>query len=271
MNINHYINWAIYNFPTLYRCGNYADSRLRVLSHLFLTNGNGMEWTRDGYLTDCMGRDDRSWWKRKLSHRQTRWWLPYGFFKRNLYTMDVPKGQYVDGIHVRYHYVSNSCRLVYEAMDEDDARPIARQFQMFPSDYCVFIQKATAHETWDPYPICEYAALVEILNGKTCGLSDEAFEFTPKFDWLAGCVEVAKAAMAYYKDETRFVGHHYHAKRTLPQMQYAEKDAKRAGKEPHWVDQLRSGETLEQFVQRRWEDYRNEQISILRDFLKKYA
>jgi len=51
MLLNESIAKNIKKYPTLYRDINYQLSRVKVLNHFFLTNGNGMSWW-DGFLSD---------------------------------------------------------------------------------------------------------------------------------------------------------------------------------------------------------------------------
>jgi len=43
MKIKDYISRSIQSYPTLYKCDSYYESKLRVLNHIFFTNGNGLE------------------------------------------------------------------------------------------------------------------------------------------------------------------------------------------------------------------------------------
>jgi len=51
MLLEHAVAQAIRRYPTLYRDTDAQKSRIKVLGHLFLTNGNGCAWF-DGYLSD---------------------------------------------------------------------------------------------------------------------------------------------------------------------------------------------------------------------------
>lgn len=49
---------SINEYPRLFWTGNFEESRILVLHHLFLVLGNGYAWTEDGYLIDSEYEDD---------------------------------------------------------------------------------------------------------------------------------------------------------------------------------------------------------------------
>ena len=58
MKLEDYIYKSLLEYPSLYLCNNYEDSKMLVLNHLFLVNGNGMDWAiskggnHEGYLVE---------------------------------------------------------------------------------------------------------------------------------------------------------------------------------------------------------------------------
>ena len=52
MLLSQTVNRLIIYYPSLFKAGNFEDSRILVLSHLFLTLGNGYSWSKHGYLRE---------------------------------------------------------------------------------------------------------------------------------------------------------------------------------------------------------------------------
>lgn len=67
MTIQQHLNESFRNYSTLY-----GNNRLKVLDQLLLTNGNGMDWTRDGTIENCcrprLGKDKKE--SRKEIHKK---------------------------------------------------------------------------------------------------------------------------------------------------------------------------------------------------------
>ena len=56
MSVQDYIYASIAEYPSLYAAKTYEDSKLAILSHIFLSNGNGMDW-RDGEPYYCEDKE----------------------------------------------------------------------------------------------------------------------------------------------------------------------------------------------------------------------
>ncbi len=80
MTVEDTVKKSIIEYPSLYLCDNYEDSKFNVLEHYFLTLGNGIEWahTKDplkgGYLTEPKSKSSKGDWKRIID-------APYGKIK----------------------------------------------------------------------------------------------------------------------------------------------------------------------------------------------
>ena len=263
MKLEHVINWSIINYPTLYRDVTLERSRLKVLNQLFFVIGNGFEWHKDGFLFDGNKRNFR-----KI--------LPKGFFEKNLYTVAItPKSIPLvkKRIADRFYYIKKNSRfrevdVIFEAKDDDDALPFYREFEKkLKKDLPTFIYKARSEDPNQPYPLSQYSALVEIVNGKTNSLHQNNFDLVPQEDWLKGCAEVAKDALDYFNDENRNLIDFHHADRTIAEMT---RDFKR-GDADKWLKNMKPSETANQYAWRQWNEYRNEQIGLLEAFFAKFG
>lgn len=256
MKLEHVINWCIYNYPTLYRDKTLAESRLKVLGQLFLTNGNGYEWHKDGFLVDG----------NQSNCRKT---LPKGFFDKNLYSISVPP-QLIplakEQMGSRFYYRTKSkmgreVDFIFEAKSDNEALPLYKIL----GKNGMHIYEARSNYPFHPYPLCEYAGLVEILNGKTNSLRQDNFALIPQEDWLHGCVEVATRALSYFYDSQCSTDMH-HPSRTIPDMN---RDVQR-GKDSYWRENMKKSETVEQYAWRLWNEHFAHQTGLLKQFLVKF-
>lgn len=75
----------------------------------------------------------------------------------------------------------------------------------------------------NPYPICKYSAIAEMINGKTNSLHIKNFELIKILpDWVEGAREIVEYARAYYKDYNLHK-HHFHYKYTESWDAYVKK------------------------------------------------
>lgn len=236
MQLDHHVNWAIYNYPTLYRSATYAESRLKVLDQLFFVIGNGYVWHEGGFL-----------FHGRLS--QQRKTLPKGYFDKRLFSLKFEpkeKDRVSSMVEDRFHYFTIGNYCVFEATVGDEP--------------------AIANYPRRPYPLCKYSALVEILNGKTLS----GLEIHPQPDWVQGCVDAARDAMDYFGRKERYLADSYHPETTVKRMEFDMAVAKREKTVPHWHKNLKAGETIEQYAKRIWTSYRRKQVGILKQFLGKF-
>ncbi|HVJ26132.1 MAG TPA: hypothetical protein VM493_01280 [Vicinamibacterales bacterium] len=291
------IRRSIYEYPTLYRDVDWERSRIKVLGHMFLCIGTGLEWCREGWLYDECSRTGKP-------RASTLAELPPGFFERELWAHSKLTPEQEKSLPTvlgdTYHYIerrSGQPCLMFEAPTERDAQEILTQLGVGENEHAAFFRemrdnpdrvdpvsselrelcdrmsrpfamRARACEGYTPYPISEYSPVREILEGRTNSLAVENFELTPDPGWLQGAVTICEYAQAYYLDEERCREHHSHWEQTLPQYKQDLRDAKK-GKKLWW--RLKGGETVTQFAKRHWEKHKREQLRFLKRFLKKFG
>ena len=281
MKLEDHVRWCIWTYPTLYRGRDYASSRILVLNHLFFTIGTGLEWHRDGYLTDG----------HKNHFRKT---LPKRYFECNLYCFLLDesrsnKKKVKQDLNGAFHYFlgkrGKETEVVFEATPEEAKRltkahgrdPFATNINHPEDDFPLRVRNAAAMYLeqnrafgLNPYPLSEYSSLVEITKGRTNSLHVENFDLVPQPDWLEGCADMARYALSYYQDEEKYKHNSYHPDQTLNQFQWEIKDAKREGRKPHFEKNMKEGETLEEFAQRIWDRHLKDELKLLDAFFAKY-
>jgi len=277
MKLEDHVRWAIYNYPTLFRDRDYTKSRLLVLNQLFLVIGNGYEWCPDGYLVDAFDPKPRI-----LEE------LPAGFFDKQLYTFDVQHDQFnrlESDLQNRFLYLIDRSRrtgspnwlesgVVVEA-DEEEAKRLCAEYgkARFARSSPSFVLEAANRHEFSPYPICEYSALTEILNGKTNSPHIENFDLELQPDWLAGCVDVAQAALDYYRDDQRCAENSHHPNQAFPRMKQHLEAAAKEGREEKYRQtfNITKGESVERHCEGSWHEFRANQIGTLEEFLDKFG
>lgn len=238
MKLEDHIRASIYRYPTLYRANDYAESRLYVLNHLFLVIGNGYEWHRDGYLTSG-----------KKEGRKT---LPKNYFEMDLYEIETQKPEELkkalkaEGL---FFYSLERGRhggevFVFESRTDEQLAKCCQEYSIPNQMESILYRlkdfsymKLRMEYPVHPYPICQYSAIQEILNGKTNSLHQDNFDLVVQPDWLQGCADIAVEAKKYYNDRSRYENDHY----------------------------------FKQFSKNAWHKYRKEQLDILNQFLDKYG
>ncbi len=264
--LEDHVRWAIYNYPTLHRHQNYEDSRLSVLDHLFLVIGNGYEWdVKQGVLVDAY--DSRP---KALAD------LPPNFFGRNLYEIIYFDRERWDVAKTRpdYYYLTDEGDLVYEA-DESDALKWIIRFERQRDDSWTsypYPARAGRHgEEHSPYPLCQYSALVEMLDGKTHSPGERSQQLTPHPDWIKGALDVAHWALTYYQTPALYCENMYHPDVTIPQMERDERLWARGVEDMYdWRKNLDPGQTKEQYAQANWDHFHAEQLDYLQRFIAKF-
>lgn len=218
MKLEHVVNWSILNYPTLYRCNDHQESRLLVLENLFCGIGTGYEWTKEGYLTDRTLSDP----SKKCVEK-----LPDNFYQMKLYSMTSPK-RHVSKVkselkaHGRwFHCLEKNYLSEIDFVFEADEEFATLLFKKYPKRYTpepdlVIVRQAKSRCVFNPYPLCRYSPLVEMINRRTDSTHIENFDLEHiSEDWIQGAVEVAREVIAYYNDESRFTKHIYHPNNCL--------------------------------------------------------
>ena len=189
------IERSIANYPTLYRAKTYAQSRLIVLEHYFLTNGNGAYVTKSGglscgYLKPAVLTDDyfsKTLWDIKTENAATL---------QAEFTAELP---------LAYNYVTANNYVIIEC-DEETALRYQKKYG--PKErYNNFVMAAQCHYydcdyliAGDPYPLCQYAIMCRVLDGK----------ITLNKVWMKAGKELAEEVIKYYTDENQYKRHSYY-------------------------------------------------------------
>lgn len=230
---------SIYNYPLLYKACDYESSRLLVLNQLFLTIGTGYEWHKNGYL--CY-----------LDSKKTKFEkLPKNYFEYKLFyacgkiinEVNFPKFAY----KVKHDYEDYD--FTFEADSLEHAQKIIGNDEIFVHEL--------RNEYFHPYPICEYSNITKIGS-------------FVQDDWLAGAVEITKATLNFYQTASYYWDqpydrsqHSYHPRSTYNSLKNMFNDPEKMKN----FQSTRPNETLENYSQRVWENFREKQIDIVTQIL----
>lgn len=122
--------------------------------------------------------------------------------------------------------------IVFEA-EEKEAREWANKWILGTFPYA---HKEECDFDLNPYPLNEYSALVELLEGKTNSPHIENYNFSDypvQQQWIDGCIEVAEAAKEFYNDYNRYStyyssnGNQNYEEERLTQLDYIERFLKK--------------------------------------------
>lgn len=282
MLLEDYIRQSIYTYPSLYKDKTYELSRLKVLDHIFLCIGTGLEWSKNGELCELTGS----------SVKKGRKTLPKDFFEKRLWELEVYNDKldkvkkYLKSRNIKF-YVSarlrNKIVRVYFFEDRENvAHKVILRFHImddlrndspeFRKDM-VGVYEMKSYYQFNPYPLCGYSPIVEMLNGRTNSLHIDNFDLTMvKQDWIDGAIDVAKASLEYYMDDEKSKNHIYHPDRSTYLMEdnlqraIKEKREDKFRKEHNWPKTQTALERTTIF----WNGYVDEQIRYLEDFLGKF-
>jgi hypothetical protein len=272
MKLKDYVDNSIYHYPSLYRSTNYKDSRLRVLDHLFLTNGNGMEWHPDGFLAECINGKYKTIKPVKL---------PKNFFTIDLRYIKVKKIEELPKLKKilksTFHYIKENEYDGDHAYVEFQANnKIIETIQnVFPNSY--FLKADCSSGGWEiephePYPLCQYAALVEMVNKRTNSLHIENFDlFKIQPDWIQGAIEIAKYAIGYYNNPKRYKSHVYHYSNAIDDISKRYKEDPKKFVEERKTEGMTDKHTPEQWAKISWKKFRKEQIAYCEKLLEIYG
>ena len=207
MKLKSCINKSIFEYPSLFRSVDLDSSRLLVLEHLFLVNGNGFDWNREGYL------ENQEVYDAELPE------FPDDYFEKNLYEVEVLDEEatkaYLEIIAEVYHYQLPRSRFIIEG--EQHASHVAHKWGKEKTFLGKpFLREANSgfveSQGLNPYPLCEYCAICEIMEGRTNSFHIANFDLTAQPDWLQGAIEIAEFALGYFKDDERIIFHCYYPK-----------------------------------------------------------
>jgi hypothetical protein len=212
--------------------------------------------------------------------------LPEGFFDKNLFEMDIRNSEldfFCRLIEGKFHYFieekfsENTC--VFEAT-ESEVKDIELQIQsVFESSddrirrfYCFASKAVNLHERTPPHS-CIHSPIAQMTEGQTS--DNDFFAFTPRAEWIKGGIECATDALGYYSCLERFEKHTVYPPNHLIQMRRDIELAEAKGEKASWHKNLKTNEdgsveTVEQFAERIWVDFKKEQVEILTKFLSKF-
>lgn len=280
MNLEDRIRKSIWTYPSLYKAETLEKSRLLVLNHLFLVIGNGYVWVGNDYVEES---EVKYKGKRKFNptgktgFRQ----LPDNFFEIRLFEIEFKgdggyKGsvrELLDELEGTFHYSTRNGfgTTIHFQSDADTADQLAKRF----GSWNIALEaKVAGKGKFSPYPVCEYSAITEIYEGKTCKLEGSK-PIRVKADYVQGAIEVANAALAYYLDDDAVKANIHHPNTnigwTTERFSHREESQGRVGVQKlreEWG--FRKGETIKQYCHRIWKKHRKEQIAFLQKFLKKF-
>lgn len=237
MKLQNVINYLILKYPLLFKAQDYETSELLVLEQLFLINGNGLEWTKDGTLDDLY---------EELPKKE--FILPKKFFEKR----EVISEKMFDKDHELYKLLEPQ----FEKLSQ-----VREGFYL--KDDGVYYRRSTdaIDRKFNPYPICQYA--------KSVTAPDNIQE-----DYRKGMVKVIKEALKYFEDADRRKSSHYYP--TEARIEKYKKDFAKLRKEGrfkkvavgYWGAKI--GEKAEDFVYRNFEVHIKEQIKYCNDILEKW-
>lgn len=221
-----HIDRSIFTYPTLYRVRNNPElSRLKVLEHIFCVIGNGYDWVIDSKT----GK-----WTPAMRETVCDVELTKEFWSFDLYAFEIENSRvdefckYLDELGV-YHYTTGEkgygdgrVTEVNVAGKYDALKELAKEWHfyrelgenersyfadkdkeelIFNRDY-VYLHHQESDDNLHPYPMCQFSALVEILNGKLNDRSNtgEIIEGNVDPDVLQGCLDVAEAIIEHYNN-----------------------------------------------------------------------
>jgi len=286
MVLEHAINWNIMNYPTLFRCSNHKESRLRVLEHFFLTVGSGLEWSKDGYLYDYMEKDPQ---KRVVKK------LPKDFYQLKLWQFTIDPEMLKDfkeefKAKKIYYYIRNNYFGTYIIFSgtKEEVLPIVKKYETDTEkeyrkrlDVVVegvgtffhsYIQEAKATPCFIPYAISNLSPIAELIAGKTHNMRNKAVDLSSiKEDWMKGALELIKATLEFYKDPEQYKNSSSHPSRSLFHFEDALKEDPKGFFERNVLRGLPPEATPKEASEAYFKKYKEEQIEWCERFLQKFT
>lgn len=270
MKLKDYVDNSIYNYPSLYRSTNYKDSRIRVLGHVFLSIGTGLEWHPDGFLAEhCRG---------KYEIRKSKS-IPKNFFTMDLRYVRVHKDKELAKVKEilknTFHYKkeSNFDDHVYVEF-QANKKNIAMLEKSLPNCHPFEANCAYGNneiQDHEPYPMCQYSPLIEMINRKTNSLHIENFDLTKvQPDWIQGAIEIAKYTIGYYNDPKRYKTHVYHYSNAIDDISKRYKENPKKFVQERKSEGMTNKHTPKQWAKISWEKFRKEQIGYCEKLLEIY-
>lgn len=251
---------SIVRYPTLFRQNNWENSRLLVLHHMFMVGGNGLEWTKDGILFSKYEKDIRKH-KLPLNYFEMNLWkfeLSFNMVKdfRIAFKKEFPKAYFfINYSKERIKSVSTTIEANKETALRYRKEFASMEEKKFISLIPNFIDEARSgrkgerifSESGGPYPLSEYAGLVEMLNEKTNSFQEIISPLIVPEDWRKGAIDIAQEALDYYLNP-KLIGNHIY----------------------HFNSKIESKTTSLAERKKFWKKFLAKEIKTLRAFLKKF-
>ena len=265
MRIKDFISIRIQKYPSLYKCDNYYDSKLKVLCQIFFTIGNGYEIAETeipeegGYVVEPkykhIKKDDE--WIRikdkpygKGKYKE----LPADYFESFIYEVSGSPIETIlhnDGT-TYYRYNKKLEDIVYYN------RPTLREIR--------------SQSPFSPYPFSENFSLICDMYYKN--------EFMQP-DWVEESIILCKETLKYFYNEDLYKKDSYYPtensiKVDLKHFLERDKDGPEAIKELRRIWQYKDSEIcpdIEEIKFRKWEswtDFHKRQIDFLNKFLERF-
>jgi len=288
MKLKDYVDNSILYYPSLYRAHNYEDSRLLVLDHIFLTIGNGLEWHKDGFITELGYRG-----KYNTKYKAKK--IPENFFSDDLWELHLLKEHLKEVKKLLKGYYSYILRnghtkitLAFLCNDMSLVNSIFLKYDIKTSmEICLekFLKEnqiektrtprkfqVNKEEEHTPYPMCHYSAIVEMINRKTESLHITNFGLVNiQPDYIEGALDAAKRALRFYKDPEKNKLDHYHPSKSLKGFkEFYETDPEKFRRE-RVKDGMLPEHTIEQWCQICWEKHLVEQIGYCEKLIEMYG
>lgn len=285
MKLKDYIDTSILEYATLFRFKNYEDSRLRVLDHIFLCYGTALEWHTDGFLAYHSH-------KGKFQIRKPKK-IPENFFSDDLWEIDIKKEDLKEIKALLKGYKSYTIkreignRLCINILcnDKELVTKIFNKYRVKDAEEKHAEAYCKKHKIkWDrkpylikneylfePYPMCEYSPIVEMINKQTNSYHVKNFKLKKiQKDYIEGAIEVIKKALEYYRDPEKIKTNMYHPAKALVGFK------EEYNKDPEKFRKLRIEDgmlpehTIEQWCTICWEKHLAEQVGYCEKLLEMY-
>jgi len=267
MKIADYISKSIQEYPLMYKDVDYEKSKLKVLNHIFFTNGNGLEMAETenpedgGYVVHPKHKKDKfgDWERIKdkpycaVKYKK----IPDGYFKSVVYYV-YGSGRPLETIHRKDDCGGSNTLFRYEKTDKEYQKPS--------------LYEAESRSNFSPYPLSKgYALGCDGFYGGQF-LQD---------DWMAELVILCERTLEYFNNH-EYLDHVYYPSdgRVGNDLRAFNEKFEKSGIKG--VNELRKiwgyepketpvdrDEVLEQ-KKKSWEKFKNEQFDFLTKFLKKY-
>lgn len=179
MTVHNYIVDSLINLPSLYKDVDWEKSKMKILNHVFLVIGNGVEIAiskngSQGYFTKPNFYKKGETHIRKLDknyNNKSNLKLPKNFFDRKVY-------------YVSCTYEKLGSRDKYWIQSEDNHNEDFHQKYLLP-------KPVEANSTYDfqPYPISEYSAVIKCVKNNVF-LQD---------DWKQAGIDLCHHVIDYYE------------------------------------------------------------------------